>query len=90
MKTTGIHTFRSLSDDGFRLWVNGTLLIDDWKDHGARYDSAKISLTAGVPATIKVEYYENHGLSVARLFLREPGSPKASAISTQRLTPPTS
>jgi len=32
----GSYTFRTYSDDGVRLWVNGTLIVNDWNDHAGR------------------------------------------------------
>lgn len=32
-KVKGEHTFYTTSDDGVRLWVGGTKLIDNWTDH---------------------------------------------------------
>jgi glucose/arabinose dehydrogenase len=53
------YTFYTNSDDGIRVWVNGTQLIDNWTNHGPTINSGSISLTAGTAADIVVEYYEN-------------------------------
>ncbi len=66
--TTEAYTFYTVSDDGARLWVNGTLVIDHWVDQGpTEYASPTINLTAGVPALFRFEYYENGGGATARL-----------------------
>jgi hypothetical protein len=49
------------SDDGTRLYVDDTLLIDNWTDQAYNEESATISLTAGQYYKIKIEYYENSG-----------------------------
>lgn len=49
------------SDDGVRLFVNGSLLIDDWKDHASETKSAVIRLEQGNSYELKLEYYENGG-----------------------------
>lgn len=84
---TGTHTFHSRSDDGFRLWVDGKSVIDNWTLHSATDNNGTIQLTAGTKATVKVEYYEHYVDSVARLELTEPGS-KRAALPLQRLAPP--
>jgi hypothetical protein len=62
----GSHQFTATADDGIRIWVDGTPLIDSWKDQApTTYQAARI-LTAG-EHVVKVEYYENGGGAVARL-----------------------
>lgn len=78
--STGTYTFQTVSDDGVRLWVNGTLVIDRWNDHGATTDTTSgISLTAGQALNVRLEYYENSGGASMKLLWRPPG---AGAYST--------
>ena len=63
----GRYRFHTLTDDGVRLWVDGQLIIDDWHDHPATERTGDISLSAG-EHEIRMEYYENRGLAVARLW----------------------
>jgi hypothetical protein len=62
----GHYRFAMTVDDGGRLWVNGHLLIESWRDQPARTYTGDIYLPGG-PVPIKMEYYENGGLAVARL-----------------------
>ena len=62
-----MYTFYTRTDDGARLWVNGTLLVDQWVNQGPTEWSGMIALTAGTPASIVFEYYENGGGAVAQL-----------------------
>jgi hypothetical protein len=48
-----------VADDGVRLWVNNTLLIDDWNEHPAAERTGTIALLAGKKYSIKLEYFEN-------------------------------
>src|SRR5690606_10228250 len=59
--------FWTNSDDGVRLWVNNTLVIDNWTDHGPTVDRGAIALTAGNTYPIRLEYYENGGGAVIQL-----------------------
>jgi glucose/arabinose dehydrogenase len=81
------YTFYVTSDDGARLWVNGTLLVDRWVDQGASEYSGSIALTADVPASIVLEYYENGGDAVAQFRWSSPSTPKGiiptSAMGTE-------
>jgi chitodextrinase len=62
--TAGSYQFTATADDGVRVWVDGTQVIDAWKDQAATtYQATKI-LTAG-DHDVKVEYYENGGGAVA-------------------------
>jgi hypothetical protein len=64
---TRTYRFHTLTDDGVRLWVDGQLVIDDWHDHPALERTADAPLTAG-EHDIKMEYYENGGFAVAKLW----------------------
>ena len=65
------YIFCTDSDDGLRLYIDGTLVIDDWTDHAAREGcSTPISLTAGNKHSVRLEFYENGGHAVIRLKWR--------------------
>ena len=79
--TTEAYTFYTATDDGARLWINGTLVIDQWKDQGTtEYASPAINLTAGTPVQFRFEYYQGGGGSAA--FLRW-----SSASITKQIIP---
>lgn len=61
------YTFTTRSDDGIRLWVNGTQIINNWTNHAATNNTGTINLVAGVKYDIVLEYYENTGDAVAQL-----------------------
>ncbi|MBV9848363.1 MAG: DUF5110 domain-containing protein [Armatimonadetes bacterium] len=68
---SGTYSFRSVSDDGVRLWIDGRQVIDDWNDHAAQPDVARVSLSAGRPHAIKLEYFQWNGgaqISLAEVF----------------------
>ncbi|MCA9882868.1 MAG: DUF1593 domain-containing protein [Anaerolineae bacterium] len=53
------YTFYTIADDGVRLYINGQLIIDDWEGGAPRESRGTISLQAGQPYSIIVEYFEN-------------------------------
>ncbi len=55
---TGRYTFRTIADDGLRVWLDGHLLVDDWQNHGATLHTAARTLTAGTYYALRVEYYQ--------------------------------
>jgi len=63
--TEGLYLFRATVDDGIRVYVDGTLVIDEWRDGGRRQVTAERRMTAG-SHTLRVEYYERGGVSLAR------------------------
>lgn len=87
---TGTHQFTVKADDGVRLWVNNTLVINQWKDQVATSYTASVSLKQGIVNTIKMEYYEKTGNAVAQLSLKAPNktsqimlfSPNCSTLSS--------
>jgi hypothetical protein len=64
--SAGTYTFTATADDGIRVWIDGGLVIDAWRDQSATTYQATRSLAAGAHE-IKVEYYEHTGGAVARL-----------------------
>lgn len=83
---TGKYSFYTQSDEGARLWVNGQLLIDNWKK-AEREASGNIQLTAGVKYTIVMEFYEKKGNAVAKLLWSSASVPKAVIPSRQLFLP---
>ena len=61
--STGTYTFSLTSDDGSRLFINGQQVIDNWRDQATNTETATVSLTAGQPASVEVDYYQNGGSS---------------------------
>jgi parallel beta-helix repeat protein len=75
----GEYTLRTLSDDGVRVWVDGALVIDDWKPHETALDFASL---AGGHHELRVQYYQGDGwyelrVDIVRGRERSPGSPGA-------------
>ena len=72
--------FGTWSDDGIRVWVGNTLVIDNWTNHAPTWnESANIAFAAGEKKSIKVEFFENGGGATCRLQWLPPG---ASAWTT--------
>lgn len=63
---TGLYKFRTFSDDGVRLYVDGNKLIDDWTSHSFLERSATSEILEGFH-TISLEYFEESGEAMAYL-----------------------
>jgi YVTN family beta-propeller protein len=84
--TTGSYRFRTRSDDGVRLWVNGVLMINNWTLHSATDNTtATIKLTANTRYSIKMEYYEQGGSAVATLQWLRPSTSTYQVIPANQL-----
>jgi len=87
IQTTGSYVFQTLSDDGVRLFVDGTQLINNWTDHGTATDnSAAVTLTAGRRYDVVLEYYEKTGGAVAKLNWQTPGVTSFVAVPLMQLS----
>lgn len=60
-KTSGNYVLQVLGDDGFRLSLDGKVLVEDWSDHGPRPRATVIGLDAGRSYDLVLEFYEHGG-----------------------------
>jgi fibronectin type 3 domain-containing protein len=82
------YTFRTYTDDGVRLWVDGQLVVENWTDHGPTSDTGTISLTAAVQYDIQLDFYENGGGAVCQLYWSSASQPE-EIVPQSRLYEPT-
>jgi thermitase len=71
------YKFHSFADDGMRVWVDGTQIINDWADG---FTETLATSYVGEVLNLKVEYYEHGGNALARLNII-PGSNKPPVIN---------
>jgi hypothetical protein len=57
---SGTYTFYVGSDDGVRVWIDGTLVLDKWAGRAYTVDTFTRFLTAG-NHTVKINYFEHTG-----------------------------
>jgi cell division septation protein DedD len=63
----GRYRFNAQVDDGLRLYLDGALLIDEWRDGRAREFNREVNLSAG-RHNLRVDYYEHGGDSQVRVW----------------------
>lgn len=82
----GSYSFRTRSDDGIRVALEGVDIISNWSDHAPRYDtSGSQALDSDGSYEISMEFYERGGGAVAQLeWSRDGGS--WEAIPTANLS----
>jgi beta-glucosidase len=62
-----IHHIGISTDDGGRLYVDGKLLINDWRDHAEEAHSAQVDLKPGKEYEVEFEQYDDELGAAARL-----------------------
>lgn len=90
----GTYQFGARSDDGVRISVAGTQVLDDWTAHGVQTDFAwtgsGVALTANQPVKISIDYYNSQGPGVLQIAVKSgtlaqqllPGSWLTPGVST--------
>ena len=81
----GTYSFVVTSDDGQRLWVNGTNLVDDWASQSATAKTNSIVLAANTRYDIVMEYMNINGGSSTKLAWIPPGDTVPTVIPTDYL-----
>jgi len=64
---SGIYTFVTTSNDGIRLIVGDTTVIENWTPHGATIDMGEIRLEKDKNYPFTVEYFQTLGSAVTRI-----------------------
>lgn len=82
-KYSETYTFYTNTDDGVRLWVDGVLLIDQWKSQSATEHSGQIDLETGRKYDIKMEYYQHVRAASAKLMWSSMSQEKEIIPSSQ-------
>jgi len=59
-------------DDGFRLFLDGRKIVEDWSQSAKRYRSARVKLSKGQDVAVKLEFFQGGGDRVIRLCWRTP------------------
>jgi hypothetical protein len=50
-----------------RLWVEGKLVLEDWRQHAPEYHSGEIDLPANAAVDFRFEFYEAIGGASVKL-----------------------
>lgn len=71
---TGAYKLATYSNEAIRVWLDGSLVIDNWATHWTAKDtSAALNLTGGQQYDLKLELRESTGSAVAKLLWSYPG-----------------
>ena len=82
---SGTYHLGVTGDDGYRLWLDGKLVVEDWTTHAPSTKTAKVSLQKGHKYALKLEYFQGSGGAVAKLVWTSPGqAPLPAALATTK------
>ena len=84
----GYYRFTILADDGVRFWIDGQLVLDEWRDGTLLPHSFDLYLPQGLHP-LRLEYYENLGGAMVRLGWQQiaPPTPTSSPTLSPTATP---
>lgn len=86
---TGSYVLRTVSDNGVRLTINGTRVIDHWLVQDPNtIEASPQTLTAGQKLPLALEWFEFTGRAYIRLEWRTPGSTEFTPIPISQLSSP--
>jgi len=60
-KEGGVYAFKTVADDGARLWVDDKQVIDDWAIHPPTTDIAKLKFAPNSRHKLRLEYFQGGG-----------------------------
>ncbi|MFI5311508.1 MAG: glycoside hydrolase family 3 N-terminal domain-containing protein [Gemmatimonadales bacterium] len=63
----GLHRLGVEGNDGYRLWLDDKLLIDNWRKQSYGTRLANVTLAPGTPHAIRLEYFESTGNARVKL-----------------------
>ena len=76
----GTWEFVTLSDDGVRVAVDGTPIIDNWTWHGPTRDTGTVTLAAEKTVEVVVEHFEIDGYAVLELGISAVNPPPTNKV----------
>ncbi|HJV62188.1 MAG TPA: TIM-barrel domain-containing protein [Albitalea sp.] len=82
---SGEHEIGLEGDDGFRLWLDDQLVVDDWAIGGARFRSHRITLREGQALKLRIDFYQDGGNRLLRLAWRTPSQQRELAQTQPRI-----
>jgi hypothetical protein len=58
---SGLTQFMAKFDDGAKIWIDGKLVVDSWRNGPPMTKEFELNMEAGKPYTIKIEAYQDGG-----------------------------
>jgi len=84
---SGTYDFGTFSDDGVRLWIGDSLLIDKWTPHSQAWNTCRVNMVAGTFYNIRIDYYENGGQALCQLGWKRPDDHRTTFDQDHMIVP---
>jgi len=72
-RLSGNYKIAVTSSDGIRLWLEDSLIIDEWHGRGETTDKIEYEMESGKKYAIKLEYFVNRDDEICQLYWEVPG-----------------
>ncbi|KQW43847.1 glycoside hydrolase [Pelomonas sp. Root662] len=72
-------------DDGFRMWLEDKLVVDDWTMGAARFKGQLMTLREGQVIKLRVDFFQAGGGRVLRLAWRTPAQRREAAEAQRKI-----
>jgi beta-glucosidase len=84
-RTTGDYLLGFSGQDGFRLWLDGNVIAEDWTTHRpATMQTHQVHLVQNHAYAIKIEYFQTVRFAEARLVWSIPEAERQAALKAAR------
>ena len=67
-------------DDGYRIYLDESLVIENWHDHASTLNKVKMNLVKGKKYNVRIEYYQNEGGAIAKFQWARKDEDRTQAI----------
>jgi len=86
---SGTYYFRTYSDDGVRVKIGSTAIINDWNEHVGAYNSSSgTTMLKGNVYKLQMDFFQAKGPAYAVLMWKVPGMSDYANIPYQLVYPP--
>lgn len=83
---SGKYTFHAVSNDGLRVYLDDTVILEDPSQHSDRYAvPAEVMIAAAGWYPFKLEYFQRKGTATLQLFRRGPDSTEFTPVPPEAL-----
>jgi alpha-D-xyloside xylohydrolase len=72
-------------DDGFKLWLDDKLVVDEWAVGGARFKGQVMTLREGQVLKLRVDFFQAAGGRTLRLAWRTPAQRREAAEAQRKI-----
>ena len=82
---TGDYFIGFSGQDGYRVWIDGNLIVEDWRvHHPASIETKQMHLEQGHAYNVKIEYFQDVRSAEARFIWSPPDQAEREAVEAAR------